>query len=167
MAGYCNQNGTLGPPNVSSSIHPEAKVVNHNVVSLELEKFAGTSSPYHGCILPSLLTIPELWVYWGESVVISPGLARFLRYEGLDSGPSPGPCSGPMSDHIKSSTGSIATKPLPEWHSEDFHCCLRTTRRADVIEFKGISKTEKAAEVVNNLSFEGEKGLAVMISGGR
>jgi hypothetical protein len=61
MAGYCNQNGTLGPPNVSSSIHPEAKVVNHNVVSLELEKFAGTSSPYQGCIRPSLLTIPNYW----------------------------------------------------------------------------------------------------------
>ena len=131
-------------------ILPEAKVVNHNIVSLEKEKFAGTSSPYHGCIRPSLLTIPELWVYWGESVVISPGLARSRRYEGLDS--------GPMSDHIKSSTGSIATKPLPEWHSEDFHWCLRTTRRADVIEFKGISKTEKAAEVVNNLSFEGRRG---------
>jgi hypothetical protein len=56
MAGCCNQNGTLGPPNVSSS-----KVVNHNVVSLELEIFAGTSSPYQGCIRPSLLNIPNYW----------------------------------------------------------------------------------------------------------
>jgi hypothetical protein len=89
MAGYCNQNGKLGPTNVSLSVHPEAKVVNHNVVSIEKDNLAWTSSPFQEVHPPIFAYHPKFWVYWVESVVISPGLARSLRYESLDCGPSP------------------------------------------------------------------------------
>jgi hypothetical protein len=110
---------------------------------------------------------PELLVYWGESVVISPGLARFLRYEGLDSGPSPDPdlAQRPTTPNLQqaASLQNLCHGGILR-HS---HWCLRSTSKTAAVQFKGILETEKAAEVVNNLSFEGEKGLAVMISGGR
>lgn len=165
MAGYCNWNTTLGPLNVSSSVHQEAKVANHNVVSLEKKFFAGTSSPYQERIHPSLLTIPNCSVCWGESVVIFLGLAPSFRDEGLDSGPSPGPWSGPMSDTPNLQQAALLQNLCHSGSLRHFHYCSRTTRRTDVIQFKGISKTKKAAEVVDNLSLEGEKGPAVLISG--